>query len=147
MKSTIAAIAITLALAGSAFAQGAWDYSVKTAIDGKLTETAISESNDSATLVIRCKTSCEVYISLDRTIAADQSSVRVKFNNSHLRTFSVNRGEGSDSLFFRAPISIIKAIRDNGGYMTVEYSPYGKVPTTATFGVWNLPPTILKRIK
>ena len=47
MKSTIAAIAITLALAGSAFAQGAWDYSVKTAIDGKLTETAISESNDS----------------------------------------------------------------------------------------------------
>jgi hypothetical protein len=132
----------------AAFAQSAWNFSTKTSIDGKVTETAISESNDAAALVIRCKTSCEIYISLDRTIAADQDSVRVKFNDKlPLKTFAVNRGEGSDSLFFRAPISVLKAMRDNGGYMTIEYRPYERTATTATFGIWNIPPTILKRIK
>jgi hypothetical protein len=31
--------------------------------------------------------------------------------------------------------------------MTVEYKPYQKIPDTVKYGVWNLPPTILKRIE
>jgi hypothetical protein len=31
--------------------------------------------------------------------------------------------------------------------MTVEYRPYEKTPDTTTFKIWNLPATILKRIR
>jgi hypothetical protein len=128
---------ITL-LTGVAFAQSTtWEYSTKKNLEGKTSDSAIALSNDSASLVIRCQNACEVYVALDDTIAADQASVRVKFNDGPLRTFAVNRGEGSDSLFFKAPMSIIKAIRDNGGYMKVEYRPYERTATVATFGVCN----------
>lgn len=126
----------------------AWNYSTKSNIDGQITELALAYSNQGTGLVVRCSRACDVYMTVDRGIVADQSSVRVKFNDStSLKRFSVSRGEGSDSLFFRDPMGILKAIKDNGGYMTVEYSPYGQVPTMTTFGIWNLPSTILKRIE
>jgi hypothetical protein len=138
-------------LVGRAFAQNsAWDFDVKVnPMDGKLTEIARTRSygdSESASFIVRCKATCEAYLVLDRRIFADQESVRVRFNSSAPTRFSVNRGEGSDSLFFRNPMALLKAIRDNGGYATVEFSPYEQVPTTAKFGVWNLPPTILARL-
>src|SRR4051812_8113217 len=69
----------------------AWEYDKKTAIDGKVTEiaTSLQEAGDrnSATLIIRCKKTCEAYLALDGTIFADQSSVRIKFNESPIKYF------------------------------------------------------------
>ena len=124
----------------------AWDYSAKTSIDGKVTEIATAGEYANVSLVVRCSKTCEVYIADSTEIFADQETVRVKFNKSAVKQFAVSRGEGSDSLFFRNPWSILRAIRDNGGYMTVEYRPYEKISETTTFGIWNLPPSILKRI-
>lgn len=125
----------------------AWDYSTKTAIDGKTTEVAITQGNEAASLIVRCSSTCDVYLTTRLSIVEDQASVRVKFNEStSLKRFAVSRGEGSDSLFFRDPMGVMKAIRDNGGYMTVEYSPYEKMPVMTKFGIWNLPPTMLKRL-
>jgi hypothetical protein len=143
-------ILLTLVLVSTAAVaqSGAWAYSTKSSIDGHITEFATVDSNEATSLIVRCSRACEVYMTADRSIVADQSAVRVKFNDStSLKRFSVSRGEGSDSLFFVDPMGILKAIRDNGGYMTVEYSPYGRVPTATRFGIWNLPPTILKRIE
>ena len=119
----------------------AWDYETKTDIAGKTTEYATSGN-----LVIRCSRSCDVFFTLDRGIVADQTSVRVKFNAASVRSFGVSLAQSHDGLFFTAPMAILKAIRDNGGYMTIEYSPWEKVPETETFGVWALPPSILSRI-
>src|ERR1700694_575716 len=95
----------------------AWDYSVdKNAIDNKGTEFAMTKG-DKTTLVVRCKTRCEVYLKLNSTIFAGQSSVRVKFNSSTPKRFSVSRGEGSDSLFFTQPLELRRAVRNNGGYL------------------------------
>jgi hypothetical protein len=124
----------------------AWDYSTKTAIDGKTTEIATAGKYANVSLVVRCSKTCEVYIVNSTEIFAEQGTVRVKFNKSAVKQFAVSRGDGSDSLFFRDPWSILRAIRDNGGYLTVEYRPYEKTPDTTTFGVWNLPPSILRRI-
>jgi hypothetical protein len=122
--------------------KSAWHYEAKTDIEGKVTETATSSS-----LIIRCKRSCEVYFIPARyEIVEEQSSVRVKFNNSPLKAFGVSRSDDSTALFFTAPMAVIKAIRDNGGYMTIEYRPYQKTPDTVKYGVWNLPPTILNRL-
>ena len=128
----------------------AWNYSVEKGIAGKVTELAIVDQSEGVgtddSLVIRCKKICEVYIHIGRSIAADQSFIRVKFNDKAPARFGVIRGDGSDSLFFTNPISIIKAIKDNGGYMTVEYAPYQRTPVMVKFGVWNLPPSILGRL-
>jgi hypothetical protein len=102
---------------------------------------------DKTTLVVRCETNCEVYLKLNDTIFADQTSVRVKFNASAPKRFSVSRGEGSDSLFFSQPLEFLRGVRDNGGYAYIEYSPYEKIPETDKLGVWNLPPSILARLK
>jgi hypothetical protein len=88
-----------------------------------------------------------VYLKLESTIFADQTYIRVKFNSSTPKRFSVSRGEGSDSLFFSQPVDFLRAVRDNGGYVFIEYSPYEKIPETDKLGVWNLPPTILARIR
>ena len=124
----------------------AWDYSTKTAIDGKTTEIAMAGKYDNVSLVVRCSKNCEVYLVNSKEIFADQGTVRVKFNKSAVKQFAVSRGDGSTSLFFREPWSILRAIRDYGGYLTVEYRPYEKSPDTTTLGIWNLPPSILKRI-
>lgn len=148
MRKAIAAITLTFLSVAGAAAQTQnteWQYSTKTAIDGKVTEYAISGYSDS--LVIRCSNVCEVFMKISDSIVADQSSVRIKFNNGPLERFAVSLGEGDDSLFFRDPMGILKAIRDNGGYLTVEYAPYQKTPTTVVFHVWNLPPTVLARIE
>ncbi len=146
MKTLI--ILAALILVTPAFAQSAWEYSTKEGIDGTTTHRAIAlPSDDFSSLVIRCKNTCEAYISLDRNIAAEQDTVHVKFNGASLKSFAVNRGEGGDSLFFKSPLSLIKAIRDNGGYVKIEYQPYGRTATVATFGIWNLPPAILARLK
>jgi hypothetical protein len=153
MKRSLCLLTLAAAmLALPAFAQqSAWNYSTKTGLDGQMTETAIALQSDgpadSATLVVRCKKTCEAYLALDNSIAADQPTVQVKFNDGPLQTFAVSRGEGSDSLFFKTPARLLKAIRDNGGYLKVEYRPYEKTPVISTFGVWNLPPTILARMK
>src|ERR1017187_8621886 len=107
---------------------------------------AIAGTYNNVSLVVRCSKKCEVYIADGTEIFADQRTVRVKFNKSAVKQFAVSIGEGSDSLFFSDPWGILKAIRDNGGYMTVEYRPYEKTPDTTTFGIWNLPTSILKRI-
>jgi hypothetical protein len=147
MKSLIAAIAITLVLAGSAFAESsAWDYSTKTGIDGKVTETAISGWGH-VTLVVRCSKTCEVYFTPKAySIVASQDSVRVKFNDKSIHNYGVSRSEDDTALFFRDPTGILKAIRDNGGYMTIEYEPYEEVAETVKYDVWNLPSTILARL-
>lgn len=144
MKRTLLAIALTLILIGSAFAQNtAWDYSTKTDITGKVTETAISGS-----LVVRCSKACEVYFIPDRyTLVEDQNSVLVRFNDKPVKRYGVSRSEDYTALFFSDPMGVLKTIRDNGGYMTVEYKPYQKTPDTVKYEVWNLPPTILKRIE
>jgi hypothetical protein len=143
MKKIILAIALMLILIESAFAQNtAWDYSTKTDITGKVTETVASE-----TLVVRCSKACEVYFTPDRhTLVEDQDSVLVKFNDKPVKRYGVSRSADYTGLFFSDPMGILKAVRDNGGYMTVEYKPYQKIPDTVKYGVWNLPPTILKRI-
>jgi hypothetical protein len=148
MRKAIAAIALMFLSVAGAAAQAQnteWQYSTKTAIDGKVTEYALSGYSDS--IVIRCSNVCEVFMKIRDGILADQASVRIKFNNGPLKRFAVSLGEGDDSLFFRDPMGVLKAIRDNGGYMTVEYAPYQKTPTTVVFDVWNLPPTILARIE
>jgi len=151
MKRFVLTITLALGLAVPAFAQNsAWNYSEKKDISGKVTELAMSDQTEGVgtedSLIIRCKTTCEVYIHIGRSIAQDQSSIRVKFGDKAPVRFGVSRGEGSDSLFFTSPMSIIKAIRDNGGYMTVEYAPYQRTPVVVKFGVWNLPPPILERL-
>jgi len=145
VKNLIAAIAITLALpfCTSAMAQhSAWSYSTKTDIEGKTTEYATSDS-----LVIRCSRSCEVFFTPDRYALVDNGyDVLVKFNDKPAKQYSVSRSADSTAYFFSNPTSILRAIRDNGGYMTVQYKPYEKTPDTVKYGVWNLPPTILMRI-
>jgi hypothetical protein len=122
--------------------KSAWEYESKTDIEGKITEIATSGS-----LIIRCKRTCEVYFVPRRyEIVEEQGSVRVKFNGFPLKTFGVSRSDDSRALFFTAPMVVIKAIRDNGGYMTIEYRPYQKTPDTIKYGVWNLPPSILNRL-
>jgi hypothetical protein len=124
----------------------AWNYSVeKNVMDNKNTEFAMTDG-DKTTLVVRCKTRCEAYLKLNDAIFADQTFVRVKFNSSAPKRFSVSRGEGSDSLFFDQPLEFLRAVRDNGGYVFIEYSPYEKIPETDKLGVWSLPPTILARL-
>lgn len=145
-------VLIILALLSTqALAQNsAWDYSVKKDISGKVTEIAMTDESEGVgtedSLVIRCKTACEMYIHIGNSIVDDQSSIRVKFNDKAPVRFGVSRGEGSDSLFFTNPMTVIKAIKDNGGYMTVEYAPYQRTPVMVKFGVWNLPPSILARL-
>jgi hypothetical protein len=144
-------IAVALFVLVSAMAIGqssTWEYSTdNSGIDGKVKEIVISEGDrNSAALVVRCSNVCEVYLSTRREILDEQASVRVKFNNSPLKRFAVNRGSGDDSLFFHDPMGVLKAVRDNGGYMTIEFSPFEKTPVTSRFGIWNLPPTILARI-
>src|SRR5437879_5551808 len=115
----IAIVAIGLCI--PAFAQNsAWDYSTKKDIADKVTEfaTTLQTPGVGTHLIVRCKTACEVYISIDRSIVDDQSSVRLKFNDQAPVRYAVNRGQGSDSLFFENPMAVIKAIKDNGGYMT-----------------------------
>lgn len=132
----------------SCFGQNsAWDYSdKKSEIDNKTTEFAMTGGHKT-TLVVRCKALCEVYLRLNDDIFADQSSVRVKFNSSAPKRFSVSIGEGSDSLFFTQPMELLRAIRDNGGFVFIEYTPYEKIPDTDKLGIWNLPPTILARLR
>ncbi|MFZ0868333.1 MAG: hypothetical protein WA182_21650 [Candidatus Sulfotelmatobacter sp.] len=143
MNRSLVAIAL-LILIESAFAQNtAWDYSTKTDITGKVTETVASGS-----LVVRCSKACEVYFTPDRhTLVQDQDSVLVKFNDKPVKRYGVSRSADYTGLFFSDPMGILKAVRDNGGYMTVEYTPYQKIPDTVKYEVWNLPPTILKRIE
>jgi hypothetical protein len=148
MKHSLALLAITLVLAVNAGLgqDSAWSYSVdKNSIDNKSTEFAMTDGSKT-TLVVRCKVHCEVYLKLNDTIFADQRSVRVKFNSSIPKQFSVSRGEGSDSLFFVQPMEFLRSIRDNGGHVFIEYTPYERIPDTDKLGVWNLPPTILSRI-
>lgn len=148
MKRAFAVLAIMVALVDvSCLGQNSgWSYSVdKDVMENKNTEFAMTDG-DKTTLVVRCKTRCEVYLKLNSTIFADQTSVRVKFNSSAPKRFSVSRGDGSDSLFFNQPLEFLRAVRDNGGYVYIEYSPYERIPETDKLGVWNLPPTILARL-
>jgi hypothetical protein len=141
----INATILGLVLCAAAVAQtsSAWDYSTKTDIAGKTTEFATSWG-----LTVRCSHSCEVFFTPDRyTLVEDQHSVLVKFNDKPAKRFGVSRSADDTALFFSDPVAILRAIRDNGGYMTVEYKPYQKIPDTVKYGVWNLPPTILKRIE
>jgi hypothetical protein len=140
------AFALGLVLMKSATARAqstAWDYNTKADITGKVTETATSRS-----LVVRCFKACEVYFTPDwHTLVEDQDSVLVKFNDKPVKRYGVSRSADYTELFFSDPMGILRAIRDNGGYMTVEYKPYQKIPDTVKYEVWNLPPTILKRIE
>ncbi|MGA3050253.1 MAG: hypothetical protein ABSD67_26870, partial [Terracidiphilus sp.] len=58
----------------------AWDYSTKTAIDGKTTEIAMAGKYSNVSLVVRCSRTCEVYIANSSEIFADQGTLRIKFN-------------------------------------------------------------------
>jgi len=141
----ILALIFGFVLCATAVAQtsSAWDYSTKTDISGKTTEFATAWG-----LTVRCSHSCEVFFTPQRfEIVDDQSSVLVKFNDKPAKRFGVSRSADDTALFFSDPVAILRAIRDNGGYMTVEYKPYQKIPDTVKYGVWNLPPTILKRIE
>jgi hypothetical protein len=151
MKNLIALFTLALAPVIPAFAQNsAWDYSAQKDIAGKATEfaTTLQTSGEGTndTLIVRCKTTCEVFLSVGKGIADDQPFVRVKFNEHSPTSYGVGVGRGSDSLFFQNPMAVLKAIKDNGGYMTVEYRPYERTPTMVTFGVWNLPPSILDHV-
>lgn len=141
MRQILAIMA--LALAGSALGQSsAWDYRTQTDISGKVTEFATSSS-----LVVRCSSKCEVFFTPDKyTLVEDQGSVLVKFNDKPAKRYGVSRSEDDTALFFSDPVTILRAIRDNGGYMTIEYKPYEKIPDTVKYEVWYLPPTILMRI-
>jgi len=143
MKTTITTILIWLALCASAAAQNsAWEYSTQTDISGKVTEFATSSS-----LVIRCSSKCEVLFTPNRyELVEDQGSVLVKFNGKDVKRYNVTRSQDDTALFFSDPVTILRAIRDNGGYMTIQYKPYEKTPDTVQYGVWYLPPTILLRI-
>ena len=142
MKKTIATIALALLMCCSAFAQTAWDYETKTDIEGKTTEYATSGS-----FVIRCSQSCKVFFTPERyTLVEDGYNVLVKFNDKPAKQYSVTRSEDYTAYFFDNPIAILRAIRDNGGYITIQYKPYEKIAETVKYGVWNLPPTILVRI-
>jgi len=142
MRNTLLAIVLAL-VSLSVFAQNtAWYYSTNTDISGKVTETAISWN-----LIVRCSKECEVYFIPDRyTLVDDQQSVLVKFNDKPVKRYGVFRSDDYTALFFSDPMGILKAIRDNGGYMIVEYKPYQKTPDMVKYEVWNLPPTILTRI-
>lgn len=138
----ILAIALML-ISMTAFPQNTtWDYSTKTDISGRVTETAISWN-----LIVRCSKACEVYFIPDRyTLVEDQNTVLVKFNDKPVKRYGVSRSEDYTALFFSDPMSVLEAIRDNSGYMAIEYKPYQKTPDTVKYGVWNLPPTVLARI-
>lgn len=144
MKYIIATIlGFVLCAAAGAQTSSAWDYSTQTSISGKTTEFATSWG-----LTVRCSNSCEVFFTPDRySLVEDRHSVLVKFNDKPAKRFGVSRSADDTALFFSDPVSILRAIRDNGGYMTVEYKPYQRIPDTVKYGVWNLPPTILKRIE
>ena len=144
MKHIIATtLGLVLCAAAVAQTSSAWDYSTKTDISGKTTEFATAWG-----LTVRCSHSCEVFFTPHRfEIVDDQSSVFVKFNDKPAKRFGVSRSADDTSLFFSDPVAILRAIRDNGGYMTVEYKPYQKIPDTVKYGVWNLPASILKRIE
>lgn len=150
IKTSFAATALMLAI--PAFAQNsAWNYSTKTNdMDASVTEFAMTDQvageDTSDSVIIRCKSTCEAYVHIGKGIIGEQETIRVKFNNAPPKRYAVTRGDGYDSLFFSSPFAIVKAIRDNGGYMTIEYFPYEKTPVTVRFGVWNLPPTILARL-
>ncbi len=120
----------------------AWDYKTDTDIEGRITEYVSSGS-----FVIRCSRSCEVFFTPDKyTLVESDYDVLVKFNDKSVKQYSVSRSEDSTAYFFSNPLSILRAIRDNGGYMTIQYKPYERTPDTVKYGVWNLPPTILARI-
>src|SRR5215471_20513686 len=73
---TVLAVLFALELAVPAFAQNsAWNYSVKKDISGKVTEIAMSDQSEGIgtddSLIIRCKSTCEVYIHIGRSIAED----------------------------------------------------------------------------
>ena len=76
----------------------------------------------------------------------DGYDVLVKFNDRPAKQYGVTRSEDYTALFFSSPTSILRAIRDNGGYMTIQYKPYQQIAETVKYCVWNLPPTILMRI-
>ena len=143
MKKSAATIVLTLVLTGMAFGQNtAWDYDTKTNIQAQVTETARSNG-----LIVRCSKACEVYFIPDRyTLVEDRDSVLVKFNDKPVKRYGVSRSDSDTGLFFSDPMGILKAIRDNGGYMSIEYKPYQKIPDTVKYEVWNLPPTILTRV-
>jgi hypothetical protein len=148
VKRALAVLAVMVAVVDVSCSgqSSAWNYSVdKNVMDNKVTEFAMTDG-DKTTLVVRCKTHCEVYLKLNDAIFADQTSVRVKFNSSAPKRFSVSRGDGSDSLFFTQPVEFLRAVRDNGGYAFIEYTPYERMPETDKLRVWNLPPTILARL-
>jgi|SRR5579864_641305 len=103
-------VIVALGLYIPVFAQNsAWDYSTKKDIADKVTGLATTSGvGTQDDLIVRCKTACEVYISIDRSIVDDQSSVRLKFNDQAPVRYAVNRGQGSDSLFFENPMAVIK---------------------------------------
>jgi hypothetical protein len=45
--------------------------------------------------------------------------VLVRFNDKPVKRYGVSRSEDYTALFFSDPMGVLKAIRDNGGYMTV----------------------------
>jgi hypothetical protein len=143
MKTMLLAALMVLAIAAPSSAQ--WSHTTKTDIAGEVTEFATADGNGGISLTIRCAHTCAAFISAEDFIFEDQASVRIKFNNGPVKSFAVSRGENSDALFFSNPIALVKAVRDNGGYMTLEYSPYQRTPESTKFGVWELPSTILSR--
>ena len=142
-------IAVVFLTASLAAAQSSpWTYSSKTDIYGKVIEKAESGFSTSGGLIISCKTSCEIYFVLPRGEVADkQSQVLIKFNSGKVQQYGVVASEDSRALFFQVPLKLIKAIRDNGGYMTIQYEPYEKIAEMNTLEVWNMPAQILARIK
>ena len=80
-------------------------------------------------------------------VADKQSQVLIKFNSGKVQQYGVVASEDSRALFFQVPLKLIKAIRDNGGYMTIQYEPYEKIAEMNTLEVWNMPAQILARIK
>jgi len=151
MRRLLVTVLLAAAPIGSTAAQdSAWYYSTDADINGKLTQFAICHqvpgilTHDS--LIVRCKGTCEAYLHIGNGIVDDQSYVLVKFNDRPAVRFAVSLGKGSDSLFFVDAFTLMRAIKNNGGYMTVQYSPYGRTPVMVKFGVWNLPPEILARL-
>ena len=121
----------------------AWDYEV----DAKLSKTI--EYASSGAFVIRCSKLCEVFFTPERytLVDGDSHTVLVKFNDKAIKRYGVFRSDDYTSYFFSDPIAIMRAIRDNGGYVTIEYKPYERIAETVRYGVWNLPPSLLKRLK
>jgi hypothetical protein len=91
---------VALGLCIPAFAQNsAWEYSTKKDIADKVTELATTLQTSGVgtqdSLIVRCKTACEVYISVGRSIVDDQSSVRLKFSDHAPVRYVVNRGRAA----------------------------------------------------